>query len=187
MVPGWSSRTAMLRASTNATPNTSRRLEYQTVSRKRMLRAKAGSCTLEDVALSADGFDELLFEALVEFPAKVVHVHLHGLGEGVGVLVPDMLQELFLGHGAAFVSRQVIDQGELLGRQVDVLAVPFCPVGVRVEFETARVDHGLAQAAVPAGDGTDARGEFAEGERLDEVVVGAVIEAFDALLNRAAG
>ena len=42
-----------------------RQLEYQTVSRKRMLRVNAGMCTLEDVPLSADGLDELILEAFV--------------------------------------------------------------------------------------------------------------------------
>ncbi len=62
---GWSSLTAMFSANTKATPNTSKRLEYQTVSRKRMLRVNAGMCTLEDVPLSADGLDELILEAFV--------------------------------------------------------------------------------------------------------------------------
>ena len=43
----------------------SMRLEYQMVSRKRMLRAKEGSCTLENVPLPADSFDKLVVEAFI--------------------------------------------------------------------------------------------------------------------------
>ena len=60
-------------------------------------------------------------------------------------------------------------------------------VGVRVQLEAARVDDRLAQAAFAPGNRADAGGQLAERERLHEVVVGALVQPFDALADRAAG
>src|SRR6185312_1604480 len=118
-----SRRTARFSATTKAMPKTRSRLEYQTVSRKRMVRVTAGMCTLEDVSLPTDRLDELLVEPFVQFAAEVVHVHLHRLRERVGVLVPDVLQKLLLGDGTALVAGQIVHKRELFGREMNVVSV----------------------------------------------------------------
>src|SRR3970040_175356 len=184
---GSSRRTATFSASTNAMPNTSRRLEYQTDRRKRTVLANAGKRMLEDVALSANGLNEFITEAFIPLAPEVVHVDLHRLGEGVGVLVPDVFEQLFLGDGPPLIPRQVVEQREFLRRQMDLAALAARPVGVRVQFQSARVEDRFPEAAFAPGDGPDPGRQLAEGEGLHEIVVGALGQPFDTLANRTPG
>src|SRR5690606_30320701 len=116
---GRSMRRATLSATTKAMPKTSSRLEYQTERRNRTVRVKAGGFGLKDVTLPSNGFDKLVTEPLVYLPPEIVHVHLHGLRKGVRMLVPNVLQELFLRDSTSLVPRKVVHERELFGREVN--------------------------------------------------------------------
>jgi hypothetical protein len=64
---------------------------------------------------------------------------------------------------------------------MNLLAVALYPVGVRVQLQAAGVDERLPESALAPGDGADAGGELAECEWLHEVVIGALVEALDAV------
>src|SRR5690242_12369336 len=147
MLSGRSNRAAMFNATTNAAPKMRSKPEYHSVSRKRTVCVNGGTRALEDVPFAPDGLNKLFIEPFVQFTAEVVHVNLYRLRERVRVLVPDVFEQLLLGHRAPFVARQVIDQGKLFRRQVDIPPVAPCAVRVRVEFQSPGRDHGLSEAA----------------------------------------
>ena len=73
-------------------------------------------------------------------------------------------------------------QVELLAGQVDLVAVDGDPAGAEVDLHRHRPDGrsgAVAAALGAAGHGPDAGDQLPEAERLDEVVVGAELEAED--------
>ena len=77
-----------------------------------------------------------------------------------------------------------LQQGELLDREIELsLAAPGTPRG-RIQTEIADLDDGGALAGYPPDEGAQPRQQLLERERLDEVVVGARIQAVHAILDR---
>ena len=70
-------------------------------------------------------------------------------------------------------------------RSSSVVAAPGA-VGGRVEPEVADLELGRPLGRRPAGERPQPREQLAEGERLDEVVVGARVETLDPVLDRVA-
>ncbi len=56
----------------------------------------------------------------------------------------------------------------------------------QVEADAAVLQHGLLHCRLPPQQGTQVRQQFLEAERLGQIVVGAEVEALDAVLDRVA-
>src|SRR5581483_9859779 len=124
-----------------------------------------------------DRLDAVPAEGTVDLLAEVANVDVdHVRGPVVGE-VPDVLEDASPGEHLARVAHELLEEGELLGGEEDLLPVPGDQALHRVEGEVAHLEDHRALARVPAGDGPEAGEELGEGEGLGEVVVGAGVEA----------
>jgi hypothetical protein len=143
---------------------------------------------LEHVAHAAHGVQQLAGEGVVELGAQAAHRHLDHIGVGVEVHVPDLLGQRGARQDLPAPAQQQRQQVELLRGQVQPLLRARGAAGDQVELEVSQVQlGGLCGVAVaggaPAQQRADARQQFGEGEGLDEVVVGATLQAAHAVLD----
>ena len=70
---------------------------------------------------------------VLDLLAELGDVHVHGAGEGDGVVVPDGVEELLAGDDLAAVLDEVGEELELAGRDVDRLAAFLGLVALEVD------------------------------------------------------
>ena len=127
----------------------------------------------DHVADAAHGVDQLLLIAVVDFAAQVADVDVDDVGQAVVIHIPDVLHDHGAAERAALVAHHVFEDAEFLGRELDALVAAHNFAARAVEHEVAHLQafgRGLAAAQQSA----DARQQLDEGERLGEVIVGAV-------------
>jgi hypothetical protein len=137
---------------------------------------------LQAIAQPAHGGDA--DAADLDFFAQPVHIHLDGVVADLLAPFAQVIDQLFLGDQAAGARQQDFQQAQLARRQVqhlvgDVGAAADLVVGQRTVFD----DGGAAAGAAP-GQGPHPRLQLGQRERLGHVIVGAQVEAVDALLDR---
>jgi len=141
----------------------------------------------QDVAQASSGVDEFGVEAFVDFVAEVADVDVHHVAGVFVVLVVEVFPDVGAGDDLAFAVGEVFEEGELAGAQFDGLVAALYGLGGGVDLEVGDADGGGFVVVAAADHGADAGEEFFPGEGLDHVVVGAEVEAFDAVLNAVAG
>ena len=113
------------------------------------------------------------------------------LGRAEPVDVPDLVDEPLAAHDGAGLAHEQGEEVELLARELQRLAVERHGARRRVELDGADLQRagrrGGRGGARAAQDGADAGDELARAERLDDVVVGAELEAQHAVGLVAAG
>ena len=106
------------------------------------------------------------------------------------VVAEHLLDQLHARVHAARVAGQRGEQLELAGREVDLLAGDHDLVAGHVDGELAELEHlalGLGIGVHAAQQRTGAGDQLARAERLDQIVVGAQLQADDAVLDLALG
>src|SRR5579862_5879016 len=123
-------------------------------------RLCAGTCALE---LAAQVGDVCLDHVGVVFPVVVVEVFEHlTFTDDLARVVDEVLQYPVLSRGK-------IDEG----------SGPSHGLFQRVQFHVERTQRGMSRALAPPNEGLAAGNEFAEVERLGEIVVGARVQEVD--------
>src|ERR1700738_3500406 len=105
----------------NATSTAARMPTYQSVSRVRSDSNMGGSTCLggEHVTFSPDGSQQLLGVTVVNLASQTLHVNLDEIGEGIEILIPNMLGNLRPTDDLIDMARQVIKQGVFFGGKFD--------------------------------------------------------------------
>src|SRR5215210_699327 len=161
----------------SATPSAARRTA---ISAAPAVRAQA-------IARAAHGLDRLDAERPVDLLAQVADVDVDDVRAVLVLAIPRVLEQLEAVEDLAGAAHERVEQGELLGRQLDLGLPAPDPPRRGVEPEVARLEHGGAPERAPARERAQPRGQLLEGERLGEVVVGARVEPAHAVLDRVAG
>ncbi len=105
-------------------------------------------------------------------------------GRAARRLFPDIAREHVTRHDLPLMVKQVIEQVELARGQIDRLIPSPYAAADWIEFEVAESDAQRLFRAAAAQQRSEPRDEFGESERLDKVIVGAAVEAEDAILTR---
>src|SRR5262249_59331483 len=82
--------------------------------------------------------------------------------------------------------RQQLQQSVLQGRQFKGVSGPVDGPGDRVDFQVIDADHGALDAVAAPNQGAQPRQQLVHLERLDQVIVGAPIQALDSVFDVAA-
>ncbi len=98
-----------------------------------------------------------------------------------------MVDQLLLRDQAPGARQQDFQQAEFARREIEHLLVDVGAAPDLVVDQRAVADDGRAAAGAAPGQGAHPRFQFRQGERLGHVVVGAQVEALDALLDRVGG
>src|SRR4029079_16764777 len=107
-------------------------------------------------------------------------VHVDRLGRPVPRRLPDLLQDPLARHNCPRLADEDEEQGELLGSERHLLSVEARDARCSVDLKGSRTQQAapLAPTAATAGDGPHPGHELTEPERLDDIVVGAQLEAY---------
>src|ERR1039457_6749201 len=127
-------------------------------------------------AVSGPG-DGLDYVWLPELSPQPSHGDLHGLREWVGVLVPDLFQEVFCAERRRRASHEPLKPGELFGRQFALASVSGYLPAEGVELDARRAQDAGMRGGLAPGQAADPEDELWEVERLGQVVIGPEAEA----------
>ena len=94
---------------------------------------------IETIADVAHGADEMLVLA-AQLGAQTTDMHVHSAGAAVIVVAPHLLQQLRTREHAARMLHQILEQLELLVRQVDRMAVQTGRIAIRIHHQIAGTD-----------------------------------------------
>src|SRR6266542_583598 len=156
---------------------------YQKASRRRMVVMSA----LHHVAHAANGVDQFVRMPRVHLLAQPVDHHVNDVGAGIEVIVPGILGDQGTGHHPPRVSHEVLENGVLLGRQLDQLSGAADLAGGGVELEVCHLEHGGAELLGAAAQGLHPGQQLLERKRLGDVVVGTHPERLDLPIDRVLG
>jgi hypothetical protein len=93
-----------------------------------------------------------------------------------------VLEEVLLSHHDTGVCHEVVEQGELLGGQVETIALASRHEPGRIQLQRPNLDHRVA-LGVPTDESANPRRQLGEGEGLDQVVVRSGVEAGDTVVH----
>ena len=141
----------------------------------------------QHVAGAAHGVQDARLAAVLELAAQVRDEDVDGVRLGEGVVAPDLVEQRLARHDDARVAHQVLEQLELARGQVELALAAEHLARVRVEAQVADDDVGASARRAAPQQGAHAREQLVALERLDEIVVGARVEALDASVDGVAG
>ena len=105
---------------------------------------------------------------------------------GVEMKTPDALKEHRARYNATAVAHQDFEQAKFARLQVNHVAAARHLPAYEIDLEVADLEaRFLALGVRTAGKCVDAREKLREGERLNQIIVGAGVQAFDAIVDAA--
>src|SRR4029453_3262857 len=139
-------------------------------------RASAGSTGA--ISDAANGVDQRIGLLVVQLAAHASDIDVDDVGRRVEMKGPSVLKPRCGRYDADFIAHQILQELELAGQQLDLLAAPACGSVDQVDREIADPQDGFLgnDVAAPAKRPA-ARQELDEGIRLDQIVVAAGTQA----------
>src|SRR6267143_4250666 len=157
----------------------------------RRTRSRVSGCMTplgpEAVAGAPHRVDQLGLEGVVYLPSEATDQDLEHVGERVVILVPDERGERGAVHHLALLAGEALEQGEFLGRQVDVRVVPPHRAGAEIQLEIRDPLHRGGNDRPPPLQRGEPGQELAKGEGLGQVIVRARVQPADPVIHRVAG
>lgn len=143
----------------------------------------------EPVAGAVNGDDpDGLGGILLEFAAERDDVLVHGAGGGEEGEAPGAIEEFVTGNHLTGAFDEEAEDIEFAGGEGDFGVVAPDAAGREVDANGAEADPGGGgDGGATAQEGADAGKEFLAAEGFDQVIVGAEVEAADAILDAASG
>src|SRR5712692_8663173 len=136
---------------------------------------------IEDVARAPQCMDELALKGVVDLGTQAAHGNVDDVGIALEVDVPDLGGDVSPGQGLAAVLHQKREQGELVFGQVYPLLASAGTVPAQVQFQIRHLEHLRFVPGTAAQHRSHACYQLGEGERLDQVVVGAQLQTAHAV------
>src|SRR5215217_5277763 len=134
----------------------------------------------QDVACAADRMEEPRLATGFELPSQVGDEDLDRVRDRERVVAPHLVEQLLARDHQALVAHEVLEQLELALRELDAALAAGHLMRVRVEHQVADPQRGHPARRAAAQQGAHAREQLLTLEGLDEVVVGADVEALHA-------
>src|SRR5260370_39334663 len=132
----------------------------------------------ETIPDAADRMDQRIGLLAVDFATHAPDIDVDNICGGIEMKIPDVLQQHCPGYNAAFVAHQILQKLEFPGQQKNVLAAPAGGPPHQVDREIADTQDGLFDNGVAASaKRVDARQQFDERKRLDQIVIAAGTQA----------
>src|SRR5262245_17949664 len=113
-------------------------------------------------------------------------MHFNDIGVRIEVELPHTLEQHGLSDDAAGVAHQIFEHSEFLRLQLDwhAAAAYRPPQQIHFEIDDLLIDL-LDRSRRSTNDGIQPGKQLGEGERLEEIVVGARLETFDTIVDAA--
>src|SRR3954447_13391414 len=150
---------------------------------RRRLEPTIRPSVLDHVAGAPFGVEQARLAAGLELAAQVGDEDVDRVGRSGRVVAPDLVEEPLAGYDEPVVSHQELEQLELAVGELDLALAAHDLAGVGIEREIADLEGGGSARRPPAQQSPDPGEQLAALEGLDEVVVGAAVEAVDPILG----
>src|SRR5216684_2270214 len=126
----------------------------------------------ETVPDTANRVDQRIGLLAVDFATHAADIDVDDVCRGIEMKIPDVLQQHYPRYDAAFVANQILQKLEFPGKKKNVLAAPAGGPRHQVDGEIADTQDGLLDDRVTtSAKRLDARQQFDEGKRLDQIVI----------------
>src|SRR5206468_817945 len=126
----------------------------------------------ETVPYAANRMDQRIGLLAVDFATYASDIDIDDVCRGIEMKIPDMLQQHGPGHDAAFVAGEIFQKLKFPGEKGDALAAPARGARNQVYREITDVQGGfLDNDVAPPTERLDARQQFDEGKRLDQIII----------------
>src|ERR1700722_9686888 len=154
-------------------------------SARRNARAlKTSSVHIQFEADSADIDDEASRARRVELAPQIADLHVDDIRLRHKVEIPNILEQHRPGHDLPGSAHEIFEQGEFPRQQINRLAVaPDAPFN-EIHLQGADLQTREPHVATPAKKRFDSRSEFANVERLDQIIVAAGLQSVDSIVDR---
>src|SRR6478735_1285767 len=140
----------------------------------------------EPITAATDRLDGFQLAFGVELLPEATDEDFQDIGVAVEILLVDVLGEIGLRDELAGMQHEVLEHLVLVARQVHARAVDADRLCGQVQADRAAVERRLAPARGAAQQRVDAREQLLDMEGLDQVIVGAGLQALDLVLPRRA-
>src|SRR6185503_11899101 len=138
----------------------------------------------ESIPGPAQRRDQFRTEAVIDLAAQAPHQYVEHVREGIVILIPDVRRDGGAIDDLALVPHKQLQQGELLGGQLDRSGTATHRAGAQVHLEVRdAVSVGCEGQRSPPRQRLQPRDQLLEGERLGEVVVRADLETTDSVVH----
>src|SRR3954452_17399521 len=128
---------------------------------------------VEGIAGAADGADRIARMAAVDGLTQAADMHVDSALIDIDFVAPDAVEKLLAREHAARALHQEFQEAEFGGPEIDDSTAAQHALLVAVELELAGLEHARHTLRTGAAQqGADARQEFRNRERLDNIVVG---------------
>ena len=151
-------------------------------SERRAKRSHA-SAVDQEVPDAADRVDLDRGAAIHQLAPQMVDMDRDGVRSQFVIDAVELLLQHRLGDDPAGPAHQMLEDGALAPGQDQHRLADAQVAADRVEGDVAAFEQGAERALRPAQQRLDAGDDFAHGERLDQIVVGAGVETGDAMLH----
>ena len=131
--------------------------------------------------------NQATFKSRVDFFSYVVDVDINHVCPRVKRNVPNVLYYLRARDRTARVAKQIFEQDKFFLRERDCLFASLHGSREAIEFQIFQPQYRSRRIVGAAQQRADASGKFRERKRLEEAVVGSVIERADAIFRPRAG
>src|SRR5881275_1086499 len=131
--------------------------------------------------------NELCRPVVINLLAQAVDVDLDQICLAVEMAIPDVFHNLTARTQFRCAEKQELEESKFFARYGNHFLAAVGAAAVPVELEVAVSKHGVAAMEPAPHERADAREKLGEHKRLCEVIIGSGIEAFDFLLDEAAG
>src|SRR5882724_5299934 len=126
----------------------------------------------ETVPCAANRMDQRIGLLAVDLATDASDIDVDDIRRGIEMKVPDVLQQHGPGYDATFVANQILEKLKLPGEKHNILAAPAGGPRHQVDREIADTQDGLLDNGVTASaKRLDARQQFDERKRLDQIVI----------------
>src|SRR4029453_14687519 len=138
----------------------------------------------QPVAGARDRLDGVSTERWVDLAAQMSDVDVDDVGAVFVCEVPGVLEQVQACEDLVGPAHELLEQRELLRRELDLDGAPPNAARGRIEAQVAELEHGRPLQAAPAGKGAKSSEELRERKRLDEIVVRTGVETGNAVVDR---
>src|ERR1700722_14649539 len=154
-------------------------------SARRNARAlKTSSVHIQFEADSADIDNEASPARGVELAPQIADLHIDDIRLRHKVEIPNILEQHRPRHDLPGSAHEIFEQGEFPRQQINRLAVaPDAPFN-EIPLQGAALQTREPRVAAPAKERFDSRCEFANVERLDQIIVAAGLQSVDSVVDR---
>src|ERR1700691_2128695 len=151
-------------------------------SARRNARAlKTSSIRIQFEADRSDIDDEAPAAARIELAAQIADLDVYDIGLRHEFEIPHILEQHRPSHDPVGAAHEILKEGEFPRQEIDQLAVALHGPLDEIHLQRPDLQPRLPRGAAPPQERFDARRQFADVERLDQVVVAARLQSIDSL------